>query len=839
MKLIILLSLILLITTRLSAQEGVAINNTNSNPDASAMLDITSTIKGLLIPRMTEVQKNGISNPANGLLIYQTNGATQGFYFYDGSVSVWKQISSDGDWTVDGSGNMTNANIGTVTVSVDANINGLTVGRGSGNQALNSAFGNNALANNTTGIRNTAIGYNSLRSNTTGGWNTATGTSALYSNTTGGGNTATGFQTLYSNTTGINNTATGYQALRSNTIGGWNTAFGYGALRSNTSGNDNYASGFFALYSNTTGESNTASGRSTLYSNTTGDYNVASGPYTLYSNTTGGSNIATGYQALYSNTVGTNNVASGFRSLYSNTTGLYNISTGTYALYSNTTGIGNVATGYQALRSNTTGLDNVASGFHALYSNTSGLYNIAFGRSSLYAATIGNGNIGLGTYSGDNITSGSYNVILGYDIDAPSATSNNQLNIGNLIFGTDIDGRDANISSGNIGVGIKTPSEKLHVKGGSIRIDNGTNPYTLPDSDGASGNVMTTDGSGNISWGVTSSGTDDQNISGSSLSGTTLTIGIEGGGNETVDLSSLQDDGDWDISGANMYNTNSGNVGIGTTNPSSLLHLSQYGGDQFKIGNSNQPAREWDFEVDNSGHFSLKNELSSFTNLYIDNNSGNIGLFNNSPAYNSGMNYYLTIGRPISLNYTNTALELVGGSSSAWTGSGGSGVQNRIDFVNKSTNGSIGSTARIDVTNRTGSGATGYGVMRFYTGGVSNIAERMTIDESGNIGIGNNNPSEKLHVKGGSIRIDDGTNPYTLPNSDGTSGNVMITDGSGNISWGVASSGTDDQNISGSGLSGTTLTIGIEGGANETVDLSALSSTGLEKITEGSNSGWR
>ena len=51
--------------------------------------------------------------------------------------------------------------------------------------------------------------------------------------------------------------------------------------------------------------------------------------------------------------------------------------------------------------------------------------------------------------------------------------------------------------------------------------------------------------------------------------------------------------------------------------------------------------------------------------------------------------------------------------------------------------------------------------------------------------------------------------------------------------------GTDDQNISGSSLSGTTLTIGIEGGSSETVDLSSLSSTGLEKITEGTNSGWR
>ena len=52
---------------------------------------------------------------------------------------------------------------------------------------------------------------------------------------------------------------------------------------------------------------------------------------------------------------------------------------------------------------------------------------------------------------------------------------------------------------------------------------------------------------------------------------------------------------------------------------------------------------------------------------------------------------------------------------------------------------------------------------------------------------------------------------------------------------------TDDQNISGSGLSGTTLTIGIEGGSSETIDLASLQDgTGaLEEITEGSNTGYR
>lgn len=55
------------------------------NPNQSAILDIESTTSGLLIPRMTLAQRNAITLPANGLLIYQTDGAT-GFWYYNGTA---------------------------------------------------------------------------------------------------------------------------------------------------------------------------------------------------------------------------------------------------------------------------------------------------------------------------------------------------------------------------------------------------------------------------------------------------------------------------------------------------------------------------------------------------------------------------------------------------------------------------------------------------------------------------------------------------------------------------------------------------------------------------------
>jgi Collagen triple helix repeat (20 copies) len=83
----ILLILLLSIISTFSFSQGVGINTDGSNPDASAILDIKSTDKGVLVSRMTQSQKNAIVSPATGLLVYQTDG-TSGFYYYNGSAWV-------------------------------------------------------------------------------------------------------------------------------------------------------------------------------------------------------------------------------------------------------------------------------------------------------------------------------------------------------------------------------------------------------------------------------------------------------------------------------------------------------------------------------------------------------------------------------------------------------------------------------------------------------------------------------------------------------------------------------------------------------------------------------
>lgn len=91
------------IITFLFSFAQVGINTNNSNPNPSAMLDVQSTDKGILIPRMTTLQRTSISNPANGLLVFDSQ--TESFWFFaSGSWSELKD-SSSGSQISDSDGN--------------------------------------------------------------------------------------------------------------------------------------------------------------------------------------------------------------------------------------------------------------------------------------------------------------------------------------------------------------------------------------------------------------------------------------------------------------------------------------------------------------------------------------------------------------------------------------------------------------------------------------------------------------------------------------------------------------------------------------------------------------
>ncbi len=72
------------------AQNNVGINSTGANPDPSAALDVDANDKGMLIPRLTSVQRLAIVNPANGLLVYDVDQKC--IYFYDATIVFWTSL---------------------------------------------------------------------------------------------------------------------------------------------------------------------------------------------------------------------------------------------------------------------------------------------------------------------------------------------------------------------------------------------------------------------------------------------------------------------------------------------------------------------------------------------------------------------------------------------------------------------------------------------------------------------------------------------------------------------------------------------------------------------------
>src|SRR4029079_7771444 len=86
----ILFSVLFLFSITTNAQVGIG----TASPNSSAQLEVKSTTRGFLAPRMTQQEAADIVNPATALLIYQTDG-TPGFYYFDGAN--WKSgLGSDG-----------------------------------------------------------------------------------------------------------------------------------------------------------------------------------------------------------------------------------------------------------------------------------------------------------------------------------------------------------------------------------------------------------------------------------------------------------------------------------------------------------------------------------------------------------------------------------------------------------------------------------------------------------------------------------------------------------------------------------------------------------------------
>jgi hypothetical protein len=119
---------ILIIAASVNCLHAQSIGIGTAAPNASAQLDVTSTSKGLLLPRMTLAQRNLIVSPATGLLVYQTDN-TPGFYYYNGASWIQFSTGSSTNYWTDFYGNhiFNNNASGNVTIGGSASLAKFTV----------------------------------------------------------------------------------------------------------------------------------------------------------------------------------------------------------------------------------------------------------------------------------------------------------------------------------------------------------------------------------------------------------------------------------------------------------------------------------------------------------------------------------------------------------------------------------------------------------------------------------------------------------------------------------------------------------------------------------------
>ncbi|WP_409480109.1 tail fiber domain-containing protein [Pseudobdellovibrio sp. HCB154] len=566
-------------------------------------------------------------------------------------------------------------------------------------------------------------------------------------------------------------TAFGVNSMAANQSGGQNTAFGYATLENSVTSYENAAFGWYALAENTTGQFNTAIGAESMWSNTTGVENTAVGGAALSYNTTGHYNSAVGMIALGRNTSGTHNVGMGIGAGGANQTGNRNVYLGAWAGNgpSNNSNVSStVIIGYDAATNISTGANN---------------------------------NIVIGANAAGNLTTGPNNIVIGNNINTVAATASGTLNIGNLIFGNDIDGTGSTLSTGNIGIGVSNPTAKFQLAAGTtskapLKFTSGT-LLTSPQSgtmeyDGV--NFYVTDGSNQRRTIATGSSTGS--IDNASTINSTSNITLTPTGSVIVSSTTAS------TSSNNGALVVQGGVGIGgnlnvagTISGSAQVKATGYRANQ-----------------------GVPNAADSSTNGYSFGIDGDTGLF--SPG-SGGANGIVSIfsNDVEAMRVTATA---VGIGTSAPTQllevrKDQAGLPTIAKVVNSNT--TAGTQARFDLATGTansysimsvsenGAGATSFEIATgngisngmYFTAGSSVTSqpiifrqastERMRINSSGNVGIGTATPVYKLSVYEGSGNV--------ISNVEsGNNGSAAYTRHSGKSAAGVARTYGNGLNIS-------------------------------------------
>ena len=385
-------------------------------------------------------------------------------------------VTSGDDNVGFGSGAGTAVNTGSMGVYIGTNAGKLIT---DGGQTV--AIGYHALDASTGSLNNVAIGINAAGALGTRYNCTVVGAGVAQA-ATGGDLTLYGSETGYSSTSSTL-TAFGAQSMYRST-GSRNTGLGYRAGQNLTSADDSlfvgYETGQGVFGAHQTGHRNIGVGNYSLKTLTTGFDNIALGHEANKIVTTGARNIAIGNYALDNADAENDNIGIGYAALGGTIDGgESNVAVGNYAGDALTTADGSTLVGHKAGSGITTGNKNTLVGFEAGRGVTTGLGNVIIGADQT-SVTEGNYNVIVGYQTAGHITTGRGKVIIGNDGGSGTTNDNNrELMISNF------DGTGRTRWIHGTSTGVITFNEA----------------YSFPASDGTSGQVLKTDGSGTLTFG--------------------------------------------------------------------------------------------------------------------------------------------------------------------------------------------------------------------------------------------------------------------------------------------------------------------------------------------------